>query len=48
MFLSKRGQVYYVWCTDDLGRKKKISTGCHRKSEALKFLRDFEQTLLER
>ena len=48
MFLSKRGQVYYIWYTDDLGRKKKISTSCRLKSEALKFLRDFEQSLVER
>jgi integrase len=44
MFLSKRSSgIYYLWFTDDTGRKQKVSTGSRRKSDALKFLQRFRQ-----
>ena len=43
MYLSKRSNgVYYVWSTDELGHKRKVSTKQTLKSEALKFLQDFK------
>ena len=44
MFLSKRNGIYYLWYRDDLGRKKKVSTGATTKSAALEFLRDFDKS----
>ncbi len=41
MFLSKRGGVYYLWYTDNLGKRQKISTKSRLKSEALVFVREF-------
>lgn len=42
MHISKRSNgIYYLWFTDELGRKKKISTGSSSKSDALKFFRSF-------
>ncbi|HYQ87274.1 MAG TPA: tyrosine-type recombinase/integrase [Bacteroidota bacterium] len=42
MYLSKRSNgVYYLWYTDDLSKKHKVSTGSRLKSEALKFLQRF-------
>ncbi|TSA22308.1 hypothetical protein D4R75_05145 [bacterium] len=39
MFLSKRGNDWYLWYEDVLtGEKRKISTGCSKKSDALKYL----------
>ena len=43
MFLSKRNGIYYLWYDDDDGRKRKISTRAHLKSDALKFLRGFDE-----
>jgi hypothetical protein len=44
MFLSKRSSgIYYLWFTDDSGRKQKVSTGSRLKSDALKFLQRFRQ-----
>jgi integrase len=43
MFLSRRSNgIYYLWFDDDRGERKKISTGCTTKSEAIKFLRSFK------
>jgi len=42
MFLSKRSNgIYYLWFTADGGKKQKVSTGAKYKSDALRFLRDF-------
>ena len=41
MFLSKRNGIYYLWYTDEAGRKQKVSTRASSKSEAFKFLHDF-------
>ncbi|MBA4312667.1 MAG: hypothetical protein C0417_08555 [Chlorobiaceae bacterium] len=44
MFLSKRSNgIYYLWYFDEGGRKHKVSTGCNLKSDAVKFLRDFNE-----
>ena len=43
MFLSKRNGIYYLWYDDDDGRKRKISTRARLKSDALKFLRSFDE-----
>lgn len=44
IFLSKRANgIYYLWFKDDLGRKRKVSTRCKLKTDALKFLQDFKQ-----
>ena len=43
MVLSKRNGIYYLWYEDDDGRKRKISTRAHLKSDALKFLRSFDE-----
>lgn len=43
MFLSKRDQIYYLWYEDDDGRRRKISTKARYKSDALKFLRSFDE-----
>ena len=42
MFLSKRNGIYCLWYTDEAGRKRKVSTRCKRKSEALEFLQSFK------
>lgn len=44
MFLSKRSNgIYYLWFIDEGGRRQKVSTGSHLKSDALKFLRNFNE-----
>lgn len=43
MFLSKRNGIYYLWYDDDDGRRRKISTRARLKSDALKFLRSFDE-----
>ena len=44
MFLSKRSNgIYYLWYNDEGGRKQKVSTSCNLKSDAVKFLRDFNE-----
>jgi|WetSurMetagenome_2_1015567.scaffolds.fasta_scaffold779191_2 hypothetical protein len=49
MFLSKRSNgIYYLWLKDELGRKLKVSTGCKRRSETLKFLQSFRESEHER
>ena len=49
MFLSKRSNgIYYLWFTDELGRRQKVSARCMRKSQALRFLQDFRKGEQER
>ncbi len=44
MFLSKRSNgIYYLWLDDENGRKRKVSTHCTVKSDALRFLRTFSR-----
>jgi site-specific recombinase XerD len=44
MFLSKsRHGYYYIWHTDDRGKRRNVSTRCKRKSDALKSLRGFDE-----
>lgn len=42
MFITKRKNFWYVHWTDEAGRRRKKSTGCKSKSEALKFLSSFD------
>lgn len=42
MFLSKRRNIYYLFLTDDLGKRHKISTKCRQKADAVKFLQSFK------
>ncbi len=43
MFLSKsRRGYYYIWYTDDRGKRRKVSTRCRLKTDALKALMDFK------
>jgi site-specific recombinase XerD len=49
MFLFQRGRIYYVWFVDEQsGKRKKVSTGCTSKSEALKFLTEFQSNCARR
>jgi hypothetical protein len=42
MFLHKRGSIWYIWYDDpQTGNRKKISSGCEKKSAALSFFRTF-------
>lgn len=41
MFLSKRNGVYYLFFRDEQGVRHKVSTRCHIKTDALKFLQTF-------
>ena len=46
MFLSKRNNgIWYVFYLQPNGKKNKISTGEKRKSDAIKFLTNFEQKI---
>lgn len=45
MFLSKRNGIYYLWYANDAGKKRKISTRCRYKADALKFLQSFKETV---
>jgi len=39
VFLSKSGNDWYLWYEDvSTGEKRKIATGCSKKSDALKYL----------
>ena len=41
MTLSKRSNgIYYLWYHDESGKRRKVSTGCTRKSDALRFVRE--------
>ena len=48
MFLSKVGDVYYLFFSDEIGSRHKVSTKCRKKPEALTFLRQFKQNEFER
>ncbi len=48
MYLSRRRGIYYLWYVNDEGKRQKVSTGATRKSEALKFLTQFNQRNHER
>jgi integrase len=45
MYLSKRkgSGNYYLWFHDSKGRKRKVSTRCNRKNDALQFLKEFRE-----
>ncbi|MGB2869783.1 MAG: site-specific integrase [Bacteroidota bacterium] len=44
MFLSRRSNgIYFVCFDDDRGKRRRISTGCRRWSEAIKFFRNFKE-----
>ena len=43
-----RNGIYYIWWTDELGRRHKTSTRSRRKAEALKFLQRFKAGRQER
>jgi len=43
MYLSRRNRVYYLWYTDDNGRKHKVSTRCRFKADAFAFMRTFRK-----
>jgi site-specific recombinase XerD len=43
MFLSKIGEVYYIFFSDVNGSRHKVTTKCTKKSEALNFLYRFKQ-----
>jgi integrase len=45
MYLSRRSKgMYYLWYEDEFGQKHKVSTRTTRKSEAIRFLREFKVT----
>lgn len=49
MFLSKRGAVYYLWYEDpESGKRCKVTTGTKSKTEAYKFLREFDSARKEK
>lgn len=49
MTLSKRSNgFYYLWYLDDSGVRRKVSTKCRLRSDALDFLRRFKEDDLER
>ena len=44
MFLSKHSNgFYYIYYTNNFGKRNKISTKCRMKSEAMKFLTEFKR-----
>ena len=42
MFLSKIGEIYYVFIRDENGIRHKYSTRCRKKADALRFLHKFD------
>ena len=49
MFLSKHSNgIYYLWFTNESGKKQKVSTHCTLKSEAYQFLQSFKSDEHER
>jgi site-specific recombinase XerD len=48
MFLSKIGDIYYLYFSDETGTRHKVSTSCRKKSEALIFLQHFKQNEYEK
>ena len=47
MFLSRIGSIYYLFFTDEAGTRRKVSTRCSRKSEALSYLQKFTNAEFE-
>jgi site-specific recombinase XerD len=47
MFLSKIGEVYYLFFSDETGTRHKVSTKHRKKSEALSFLHQFKRNEFE-
>jgi hypothetical protein len=41
MFLSKRNGIFYLWYDNEKGKRRKVSTRCTKKSDALQFLKKF-------
>jgi hypothetical protein len=48
MFLTKRNKNYYVYFINEHGKKNKVSCKTSIKSDALKFLSNFESELNNR
>jgi integrase len=48
MFLSKIGNVYYLFFTDDSDVRHKVSTKCKKKSDAINFLFHFKRDTYEK
>jgi integrase len=48
MFLSKIGEVYYLFFSDDSGVRHKVTTMCKKKSDAMDFLYHFKIDAFER
>ncbi|MGH2568201.1 MAG: tyrosine-type recombinase/integrase [Bacteroidota bacterium] len=48
MFLSRVRGIYYLFFIDEAGTRRKLSTRCSRKSDALTFLRNFKVSEFER
>ena len=48
MFLSKIGEIYYLFFKDETGTRHKVSTKYRKKSEALSFLHQFKRNEFER
>jgi integrase len=48
MFLSKVGDTYYLFFSDESGIRHKVSTKCQKKSDAFTFLQQFKQNEFER
>ena len=42
MFLSKIGEIYYLFFSDQTGTRHKVSTSCQNKSDAFIFLQNFK------
>lgn len=43
MFLSKRGNIYYLWFVDQFDKRQKVSTHARTKAERVQFLRTFKE-----
>lgn len=48
MFLSKIGEIYYLYFSDETGTRHKVTTSCRKKSEALTFLQHFKRNEYEK
>ena len=49
MFISKsRKGCHCIWYTDDRGNRRKVSTRCRLKTDALKALMDFKTLTAKR
>jgi site-specific recombinase XerD len=47
MFLSKIGEIYYLFFSDETGTRHKVTTSCRKKSEAQTFLQHFKRNEYE-